>query len=89
MDSICTEKLIYCIVHVTERKLAEEDRVRLSRLVEESSDFIAIATPEGGTFYVNEAGRRLVGLDGIDAVEQTYSYFYRRQPLSENMFCLP
>ncbi len=66
------QELIYCIVHdITERKLAEEDRVRLSRLVEESSDFIAIATPEGNTFYVNEAGRRLVGLDGIDAVQQT------------------
>jgi len=44
--------------------------VRLSRLVEESSDFIGIATPEGGTFYVNEAGRRLVGLD-IDVMQQT------------------
>jgi len=47
-------------------------------LLRRVQNFIAIATPEGGTFYVNEAGRRLVGLDGIDAVQQTslIDYFY-------------
>ena len=48
---------------ITERKLAEEDRQRLVSLVENSTDFIALATLSEEVFYVNAAGRDLVELD--------------------------
>jgi PAS domain S-box-containing protein len=57
--------------HRRERRRAEDDRLALASLVEHSSDFIAMATPEGQVFFVNPAGRRLVGLDGEDQVRTT------------------
>jgi PAS domain S-box-containing protein len=50
-------------VDITERKRAEEDQQKLVALVENSGDLIALATLRGQIFYLNEAGRRLVGLD--------------------------
>lgn len=47
------------------------ERVRLERIIEESSDFIALSQLDGKTFYVNEAGRRLVGLDNAAEVNRT------------------
>ncbi|MBD2040002.1 PAS domain S-box protein [Microcoleus sp. FACHB-672] len=46
-----------------DRKRAEEERQKFVSLVENSSDFIGMATLEGQVFYLNEAGRQLVGLD--------------------------
>src|SRR6185503_13368184 len=48
---------------ITERKLAEEDREKFVALIENSPDFIGMATLEGKPFYVNTPGRELVGLD--------------------------
>jgi PAS domain S-box-containing protein len=45
-----------------ERKQAEDERQKLASLVENSSDFIGIATLEGQAEFVNRAGRELVGL---------------------------
>ena len=42
----------------------ELDRARLEQLIEESSDFVGLATLDGKTYYLNSAGQRLVGLDG-------------------------
>ncbi len=47
----------------TERIDLERQRQTLAEVVEQSRDFIGIATPQGVPFYVNSAGRRLVGLD--------------------------
>jgi PAS domain S-box-containing protein len=52
-------------------KRAEAERERLARVVEQSSNFIGIADPEGRALYVNEAGRRLLGLPDLDAVRRT------------------
>jgi PAS domain S-box-containing protein len=48
---------------VTERKLAEEEQKKFVALVENSADFVGMATLDGRVFYVNPAGRGLVGLD--------------------------
>src|SRR5262249_57350179 len=40
-------------------------------LVEHSGEFIGLATVAGAAFFVNEAGRRLVGLDSLDEVRRT------------------
>ncbi|TNC09177.1 PAS domain S-box protein [Methylobacterium terricola] len=51
---------------VTEARSAEARARRLAALVEQSSDFIGIADAAGMPEYVNEAGRRLVGLASLD-----------------------
>ena len=56
---------------VSERRRADEERQRLAAVVEQSTDFIGIATPDGRGIYVNEAGRRLVGLPDAASVRQT------------------
>jgi PAS domain S-box-containing protein len=45
-----------------ERKRAEEERIQLAAIVETSSDFIGIASLTGTAFFLNPAGRRLIGL---------------------------
>jgi len=62
---------IEVIRNITERKQAEEDRHNLAALVENSTDFIMIASLEGRVLYMNSAGQRLVGLDTADEAKQT------------------
>lgn len=47
---------------ITERKRAEEERQKFVSLVENSSDFIAMASLSWELFYVNKAGQDLIGL---------------------------
>jgi PAS domain S-box-containing protein len=56
--------LIGLLQNITARKKAEEEHRKLASLVENSNDFIGLATLEGDVLYVNEAGRRLIGMDG-------------------------
>ena len=56
---------------VTTRRQAEEERQRLAAIVEQSTDFIGIAMPDGRCIYLNEAGRRLVGLPDAASVYRT------------------
>jgi len=52
------------IEDITERKRVEQERARLARGIEESTDFIAFADLDNHIVYLNEAGRRLIGFDG-------------------------
>lgn len=54
---------------IHDRKQSEEEQRKLVTLIENSSDFIGMATVEGRLFYVNRAGRQLVGLANDDAVK--------------------
>ncbi|GJD55592.1 PAS domain S-box protein [Methylobacterium dankookense] len=51
---------------VTEARTAEARARRLAALVEQSSDFIGIADEQGTAEFLNEAGRRLVGLASLE-----------------------
>ena len=51
---------------IQQRERLERDRLNLLGLVEESPDFIGLATLDAVPLYVNEAGRRLVGLDSME-----------------------
>ncbi|MEG4571540.1 PAS domain S-box protein [Microcoleus sp. N3A4] len=53
---------------ITERKKGEEERQKFVSLIENSSDFIGMATLKGKTLFVNEAGRKLVGVENVSAV---------------------
>ena len=54
-----------------ERKRLEEEQRKLAALVENSPDFIGIASPEGQVLFVNPAGQKMVGLGGDEHVRAT------------------
>ena len=56
---------------ITARKRAEENQQKLVSIVENSLDFIGIATLEGQPLYVNDAGQKLVGFESLEDVRQT------------------
>lgn len=51
------------------RRRAEAERQRLAAILEATSDFVGLATPDGRITYVNRAGRRLVGLGEEESLE--------------------
>jgi len=51
---------------ITEARAAEAQAHRLAALVEQSSDFIGVADLRGKAEFLNEAGRRLVGLASLE-----------------------
>ncbi|MCH8901479.1 MAG: PAS domain S-box protein, partial [Chloroflexi bacterium] len=50
---------------ISEHEHAEVERERLVSLVENSSDFIGVASLEGQLLFLNEAGQKLVGLTSL------------------------
>ncbi len=56
---------------VSERRRAEEEQQKLAAIIENSSDMIGIASLDGKILYINPAGQKLVGLDGIEEVRKT------------------
>ena len=67
-----------CIARdVTEQRRAEEMHRTLVDVVEQSSDFIGIADPRGRGLYINEAGRRMVGLGDEDIRGSSLLDFFR------------
>jgi PAS domain S-box-containing protein len=56
---------------ISERRRREDERRVFVSLLENSSDFIGIADPNGRPIYLNPAGRRMVGLPPDYPVEQT------------------
>jgi PAS domain S-box-containing protein len=57
-----------------EKWRAETEEHRLAALVENSSDFIGMASLEGACLYINPAGMRLVGLDNMEQVRSSAVY---------------
>ena len=55
------------LVDVEDQRRAEAEARKLAALVEQSRDFIGLAAPDGTVDFVNEAGRRLVGLPDLAA----------------------
>jgi PAS domain S-box-containing protein len=53
---------------ITDRKRTEEQRARLSAIVEETSDLVFSADASGRIIYLNRAGRNMVGLGQQDDV---------------------
>ncbi|MFB2973391.1 PAS domain S-box protein [Aerosakkonema sp. BLCC-F183] len=68
---------------ITERKQAEEERQKFVSLIENSSDFISQASLDGKICFVNEAGRRLVGLEDLSAAFSTNILDYVPQALHQ------
>ena len=63
---------------ITERKQAETERETFAQLMENSTDFIGMFDLAGIPYFVNRAGRELVGLDSVEQARTT--------PLAEFFF---
>ena len=48
---------------VTKRKQAEEAHVRMTRILEATTDLVSIITAEGQILFMNAAGRRMLGME--------------------------
>jgi len=55
------EFLVFSLEDVTERVRAEKSRGRLAHIVETTSDLIGMANLDGQLFYLNRAGRKMLG----------------------------
>lgn len=69
---------------ITERKQAEAERQKFVSLADQSIEFIGMCDLDFKPFYVNEAGRRLVGLDSLEqacAVRVQDYFFPEDQPM--------
>jgi PAS domain S-box-containing protein len=63
-----TDIYVQQAARMLERKRTEEERSKLAAIVQNCSDFISIATLAGRTVFINEAGRRMIGLRDDDAL---------------------
>src|SRR5579883_695329 len=57
---------IAIVEDVTERKLAEAERQKFVALADNSPEFIGMCDREFRPFYINAAGRKMVGLPSLD-----------------------
>ncbi len=64
---------------ITQRKRMEEKHQKLIAVLENSDDFIGLVTFEGQSFYVNAAGRKMLGLEGDGRFVHTAFFEYFRQ----------
>ncbi len=71
------ERFALMFLEVTAHQDAEDQATRLVGLVEQSSDFIGIASTDGRMRFVNPAGLRMVGLPDLAAARrsQVADYF--------------
>lgn len=54
---------------IAERKQAEIERLRLAAVLENTSDLVATARPDGRLTYINEAGRHMLGWDADEDIQ--------------------
>ncbi|MGZ5522108.1 MAG: PAS domain-containing protein [Chthoniobacterales bacterium] len=73
------------LLDTTERKRAEDEQCKLASLVENSNDFIGMASPEGAVLYLNGAGQKLVGLNGSEAARATHMTDYVMEEESDRV----
>ncbi len=63
-------RIVGTTIDITERKKAEIEQQKLITIIENSRDFIALASSEGKPFFLNPAGRRMVGLTVDESVDE-------------------
>ena len=63
---------------ITARRRAESDLQMMASVVGSSTEFIGLCTPDFQPFFVNEAGRQLVGFDSLEEAIRTpvLDYFW-------------
>ncbi|MBN1490725.1 MAG: PAS domain S-box protein [Phycisphaerae bacterium] len=51
------------VLEITDRRRVEEEQARLAAILEATSDIVSSSTPDRRLLYMNQAGKRLFGLD--------------------------
>ncbi|KAA9332098.1 PAS domain-containing protein [Hymenobacter busanensis] len=64
-------RFVGTVSDITTAKTRELEAVRLAAIVEQSSDFVGLATADGKVLYLNPAAADLVGLAGEEQIRQT------------------
>lgn len=64
------------VADISDRKIVEQERQQFISLIENSPDFISIASLDGEILFVNEAGQKLVGLHSNAAAKNTQIFDY-------------
>jgi PAS domain S-box-containing protein len=57
------------LIDSTKRRRAEEAQDRLIRILEATTDYVGMATLDGFPFYINAAGRKMIGLDANESLD--------------------
>ena len=71
-----TQGSIGLFADISDRLFAQKERQQFISLIENSPDFISIASIEGNILFVNEAGQKLVGLDSNESAKNTKIFDY-------------
>jgi PAS domain S-box-containing protein/putative nucleotidyltransferase with HDIG domain len=56
---------------IAERKEAEEEMQKLASIVKHSNELVSLTDPEGNMVFLNEAGRRMLGIEPARVAEKT------------------
>lgn len=81
---------VVTFIDISARKRAEEEQRKLVSLVENSDDFIAIASPAETILYLNEGGQKLIGLDHLEQIiGQPIASFHSETAWAEIVKSLP
>lgn len=54
---------------IAERQAAQKAQARLTAILEATTDFVGIANPQGHLLYINQAGRKMLGIRPNDKLE--------------------
>lgn len=69
--------VISTAIDVTDRTKAEQEQQKLASIVENCPDFIAMANLDCQLLFINSAGQKLIGLEGMEAVRKTQILDFR------------
>ncbi|MBD2384970.1 PAS domain S-box protein [Cylindrospermum sp. FACHB-282] len=70
------EEAVGFILNLSDRQLAAAEQQKFVSLIENSTEFIGIASLEGQVTYLNDAGQKLVGLKSLADIKQTAASDY-------------
>ena len=61
---------------ITKRKRAEEAQVRMTRILEATTDLVSMVTVEGQILFMNAAGRKMLGLESGGSLNINFSQMH-------------
>src|SRR5262249_12129954 len=59
-------RTVGAVLDVTARRKSEQEQERRSQIMDATSDFVAMADPDGSLVYLNRAGRQFLGIGPTD-----------------------
>ena len=76
VDKKGTNFLIGTIRDITDKKKAEANNQMLLSLIETSDDFIGLASLEGKPIYLNELGKKMIGIETDEDLPNNIAHFF-------------